>query len=902
MSNTEKLLTALVEEKDVSDIKCKSRMDDLLKRCCTGDSCNDIKPRNNTEILLKKLNEKMINGGGGGSASVSGEIPISPVVPDSGYIDKIYFNTSLSVEETNAILETLEYVVDPMGSDNLIAVIATNADTSNALFVIKAPNEGYIIASMINGNSNFIFSSVSFTNGEDDEPSGWLASEFAFNDENAIGTLAPQMGVPLQNDKVVDVIHIDVGGKKPVPNTGFVDKVYFNTNLSESEVETILSTLTYSGQEELEQKYILVAGTVENPTYGFIVVASPQIGIYAIGDMTQKAIWANQVAVDYLGAEFGVTTAGWQAGFTNPIEINSEVISEVPEANILIGNENDKLVDLFYMAGEPKTTTETKTLSGTYDGTPITATEDVNMTELLEQRKLPLRINVEGGASIIGYSSTPTLKNIKTLPNTGTITTLGMNVKYTNEQITEILNQIPDEAYTSNEYIVAATEDEELITITKGIQDSKVAYVISYINGFFSYFGDEEFVKSVGAVVGWNENIVKEFSSNPNMLMAINTELSDTCNGIAVGKYNAIINKIIAESWTVTFEKLSTNLFGEYEGTTLDVSGSVSVNPLADLENKKIVTEINVTDSLEIKMKNTGIHHACKYLFYKFEGDQTEWDKLKNLKLKDKFLDGEDMFYMCENLETIPFVLNVDSVSNGKRMFYGCEKCTNIPTVWRSLTPSENMFDDCKLLTEFHRIIPDDGAIYRYSNANASSMFYGCTNLKIVEFSGNRGYDTCGTLRDLYFMFYGCTELESVYGLETTQGTLNNDYNIYYDTFKGCKKLKNLELKYIRANLQVGSGDGTGTDDYGTLLTVDSLVGLCKECVKSTLNNGAYTLTLTVGSANLDKLASVYVKFTDTTQTTIAAGEKGEVEVCESTAEGAMTIHEYMALKYWDLQ
>lgn len=133
--------------------------------------------------------------------------PILGGVPTSGYVGKVYFNTSLSVEETVAVLETLEYVVDPMGSDNLIATIATNADISNALFVIKVPNEGYIIASIINGSNNFIFSSVSFTNGEDDEPSGWVASEFVFNDENAVGTLAPQMGVPLQNDQVANVIN-----------------------------------------------------------------------------------------------------------------------------------------------------------------------------------------------------------------------------------------------------------------------------------------------------------------------------------------------------------------------------------------------------------------------------------------------------------------------------------------------------------------------------------------------------------------------------------------------------------------------------------------------------------------------------------------------------------------------
>jgi hypothetical protein len=56
-----------------------------------------------------------------------------------------------------------------------------------------------------------------------------------------------------------------------------------------------------------------------------------------------------------------------------------------------------------------------------------------------------------------------------------------------------------------------------------------------------------------------------------------------------------------------------------------------------------------------------------------------------------------------------------------------------------------------------------------------------------------------------------------------------------------------------------------------------------------------------MGSANKNKLTNVYVKFTDPTKTTIATDEKGDVVVCESTDEGAMTITEYMTLKKWSL-
>ena len=107
--------------------------------------------------------------------------------------------------------------------------------------------------------------------------------------------------------------------------------------------------------------------------------------------------------------------------------------------------------------------------------------------------------------------------------------------------------------------------------------------------------------------------------------------------------------------------------------------------------------------------------------------------------------------------------------------------------------------------------------------------------------------------------------------------------------FNGCTKLTEVWIKNIKVNLQVGSGTS-----WGHLLTVDSLVHLCQELV-----NVGSSKTLTVGSANLEKLASVYVKLTvpeaeDTTG-------KLPCEVCESTGEGAMLIEDYIALKHWQL-
>ena len=160
---------------------------------------------------------------------------------------------------------------------------------------------------------------------------------------------------------------------------------------------------------------------------------------------------------------------------------------------------------------------------------------------------------------------------------------------------------------------------------------------------------------------------------------------------------------------------------------------------------------------------------------------------------------------------------------------------------------------------------------------NMSNMFNGCNKLTTVPL-----FDT-SNVTNMSDMFNGCRQLTTV-PLSDTSNVGNMD-----NMFSDCIKLTEVWIKNIKVNLQVGSGTS-----WGHLLTVDSLVHLCQELV-----NVGSSRTLTVGSANLTKLASVYVKLTvpeaeDTTG-------KLPCEVCESTGEGAMLIEDYIALKHWQL-
>lgn len=135
------------------------------------------------------------------------------------------------------------------------------------------------------------------------------------------------------------------------------------------------------------------------------------------------------------------------------------------------------------------------------------------------------------------------------------------------------------------------------------------------------------------------------------------------------------------------------------------------------------------------------------------------------------------------------------------------------------------------------------------------------------------------------YMLDGCRELITITSLNMISVTSASGM------LESCKKLTNITLKNIKTKLQIGSGTS-----WGHLLTLESLINTCKECIKTTSS-----LTLTVGTANIEKLADVYVRFVDRNQTEIAEGEKGEVVVCEADNNDAMTITEYMALKSWTL-
>lgn len=232
------------------------------------------------------------------------------------------------------------------------------------------------------------------------------------------------------------------------------------------------------------------------------------------------------------------------------------------------------------------------------------------------------------------------------------------------------------------------------------------------------------------------------------------------------------------------------------------------------------------------------------------------------------------MFYGCNALTTVP-LFDTQSVTSINNMFCYCRSLTTVPLFdTRSVTDMNHMFSTCQSLTT----VP---LFDTRSVTNMNNMFYKCQSLTTVPLFDTR------SVTYMSYTFNNCSKLTTVPSFDAR--SVMSMPNI----FNNCQALTEIWLRNIKCNLQVGSGTS-----WGHLLTVDSLVHLCYE-----LRDTGSSNTLTVGSANLEKLAAVYVRSIEITDEMRAEDdlidEKLPFEVCESTDEGATLISEYVQLKNW---
>jgi surface protein len=297
-----------------------------------------------------------------------------------------------------------------------------------------------------------------------------------------------------------------------------------------------------------------------------------------------------------------------------------------------------------------------------------------------------------------------------------------------------------------------------------------------------------------------------------------------------------------------------------YLSTTADVPLYLNINTSNVVNMAGMFRDCFNLRYIDVSNFDTSKVTTMAYMFYNsgiYNIDLSSFDTSSNVSL-------EYMFAECDNMLNVKGVFDISTTDITGNMFYNCRLLENINIQFICPNPRPNV------------------AI------GMSSMFSNCMKLKEIDLTAFSKI----LAGNIYAMFNSCYELEKIEGILDLYNC-SQQGSAFYLTYA----LTGVTLKNIRKSLQIGSGTS-----YGHLWQLPYLVNAIKELWDLT---GSTQQTLTIGSANLEKIANVYVKLVEVTDEMIAADEYAANKLpcieCESTDEGAMTLTAYAGLKNWGL-
>lgn len=227
-------------------------------------------------------------------------------------------------------------------------------------------------------------------------------------------------------------------GKQPVPNSGYVDAIKFNTNLSQEEVDKIITEANLSYINAYGMTMYPVFMDVDTKVYIAVVDATSALNTgthaYQIINLGTEELLYSTPELTSLGA----SVSGWNSNFNGVMEVKAEAHSDIA----VYATQNDKLVDLVYIGSEPFK----KELTGTYEAvtTDITENGEVDLTTYWDNQQMPIKINV----------------NVEGSRETGTAITVSsstdMDALLVEENVGKIYKfvGVTDEKYTNGQYYI----------------------------------------------------------------------------------------------------------------------------------------------------------------------------------------------------------------------------------------------------------------------------------------------------------------------------------------------------------------------------------------------------------------------------------------------------------------
>ena len=304
-------------------------------------------------------------------------------IPRGEVVEKIYFNTNNTAEETLAILSQLTYIQTPLVPYPINVIYGNTADgvTGSVIYAIKYSDTEIAIQELQNINSqNFLvlFNSDS-TTLRGAGFNGWnFATVLGFNPGSArrneeVGihsmnvyaggqALTDFNGIPIgvENEKLKNVLSITpfavASSKEDFEGTAIisgetVEKVYFNINNTMEETNEILSQLTYVQTPFLQYPIYPIFAYVDPNGNGYTgkFIFAVNTGYYYeinycedIANQNFVYLYATQFSDNYEGWSY-CNTIGDVAAEGVPAFIELNVAGSSEWGGLTVGAENDKI-------------------------------------------------------------------------------------------------------------------------------------------------------------------------------------------------------------------------------------------------------------------------------------------------------------------------------------------------------------------------------------------------------------------------------------------------------------------------------------------------------------------------------------------------------------------------------
>ena len=168
------------------------------------------------------------------------------MVPETGFVDKIYFNTRLSPEKVIEVLRELSYNINANIINAPAYFCCANPDMTKGLLVINSSTDSFESYSIIyqNGDEMEVIFEYSDSSGETAVIDNWTGiDQISFNDQNILLMYGPSLGYSVENSKLL----------KLFSSTEYVN--WDNTNINE---KVIYKVQNQTDGEYEQPKYVLL--------------------------------------------------------------------------------------------------------------------------------------------------------------------------------------------------------------------------------------------------------------------------------------------------------------------------------------------------------------------------------------------------------------------------------------------------------------------------------------------------------------------------------------------------------------------------------------------------------------------------------------------------------------------